>query len=171
MYFNLCRQIVAAFLALSYFACTAPAATDRAAVLNKPAPKWDLVDLNGAPHSLSDYLGKVVVLDFWFRGCGWCIKAMPQVKQLAADFANRSVAILGMNTDTDPADAKFVVQELGLNYPVLRAPAEPADYHVRVFPTLIIVDRHGVIRERKVGYDPKLHDDVSAIIERLLAEK
>ena len=145
-------------------------AADRAAVLDKPAPDWHLDDLEGAAHSLSDYRGKVVVLDFWYRGCGWCIKAMPQVKQLAADFANRPVAILGMNTDADPADAKFVVKDLGLNYPILRAAAEPSPYHVRGFPTLFIVDRKGVVREMEVGYSPSLHDNVAAIIAKLLAE-
>ena len=51
----------------------------RTLVLDKPAADWELKGLDGKTHKLKDYSGKVVVLDFWYRGCGWCIKAMPQV--------------------------------------------------------------------------------------------
>jgi len=51
-----------------------------AAVVGQPAPDFSANDLEGRPHKLSDYRGKVVLLDFWYRGCGWCIRAMPQNK-------------------------------------------------------------------------------------------
>ena len=56
----------------------------RAKTIGKPAADWSTKDLAGRPHALADYHGKVLVLDFWYRGCGWCIRAMPQIKQLAA---------------------------------------------------------------------------------------
>jgi peroxiredoxin len=143
---------------------------DRAAIVNHPAPDWQLEDLAGAKHSLADYRGKVVILDFWYRGCPWCIRAMPQVKQVAAEFASRPVAVLGMNTDRDPADAKWVVSSLSLNYPILRAGSQPGDYHVRGFPTLIIIDQQGTVRDMDVGYNPSLHDTVAAKVNALLAK-
>jgi hypothetical protein len=77
----------------------ADSAKRRADAVGKPAAGWELKGLDGKTHALSEYRGKVVVLDFWYRGCGWCIKAMPQLNALAAEFEGRPVAVLGMNTD------------------------------------------------------------------------
>jgi hypothetical protein len=52
-----------------------------AAVIGHPAPAWEIKDLDGRTHTLEQYRGKVLVLDFWYRGCGWCMRAMPQVKR------------------------------------------------------------------------------------------
>jgi len=147
-------------------------ATDRMAVLNKPAPDWTLTDASGAKHSLSDYRGKVVVLDFWYRGCGWCMRAMPEVKKLSTDFAGKPVAVLGMNTDANPADSKFVVDAFGLEYPVLHVEQDLVQqYHVRGFPTVFIIDPQGIIREMDVGYSPTLHDELATKIAALLPAK
>ena len=81
---------------------------NQAAVIGKPAPDWEFADLAGQRHSLKELHGKVVVLDFWYRGCGWCMRAMPQVKQLSADYAGKPVAIFGVNTDKDPKNAQVV---------------------------------------------------------------
>ena len=89
-------------------------------LLNLPAPEWQTVDLDGTAHSLKDYRGKVVLLDFWYRGCGACMRSMPSMNQLAEDFQDQPVAILGISTDRDPADARVVVDALGLTYPTLR---------------------------------------------------
>jgi hypothetical protein len=44
---------------------------------------WELTGFDGKRHRLRDYRGRVVLLDFWYKGCGWCIKAMPQINQIA----------------------------------------------------------------------------------------
>jgi peroxiredoxin len=67
--------------------------------IGRTAPAILGEDVDGKPFRLGDYRGKVVVLDFWYRGCGWCIKAMPQLNALAGQFEGRPVALLGMNTD------------------------------------------------------------------------
>jgi thiol-disulfide isomerase/thioredoxin len=91
----------------------------RADMLGKEAPAWEAKDFEGHNYSSEKLRGKVVVLDFWYRGCGWCIRAMPQMNQLAGDFKNEPVAILGVNIDEDPADAKFVIRKMQLAYPTL----------------------------------------------------
>lgn len=144
----------------------------RAQVVGKPAFEFDATDLDGKPVRLADLKGKVVVLDFWFRACGHCIKAMPQVNQLAGDFAGEPVAVLGINTDEDKADAEFVVKEMGLKYPTLRLGHEQAEkFRVRGFPTLVLIDNKGVVRDLHVGYSPTLREDVGKAVRGLLAEK
>jgi thiol-disulfide isomerase/thioredoxin len=142
-----------------------------AAVLGQTAPAWEALDLAGATHRLADYQGKIVVLDFWYRGCGWCIRAMPQVNQIAAEFSDAPVAVLGMNTDAKIEDARFVENEMRLKYPNLRIDKElPKSYGVRGFPTLVILDQNGVIRDIHVGYATTLRADVAKSIRLLLDE-
>jgi thiol-disulfide isomerase/thioredoxin len=146
-------------------------AKNRAAVLGKDAAEWETKDLEGETHSMKGYRGKVVVLDFWYRGCGWCIRAMPQVKELADDFRGEPVAVLGMNTDRKEEDAKFVVEAMGLNYPTLKAEGLPEKFHVRGFPTLIIIDQEGKVADVHVGYSPTLREEVSKTVRGLLDAK
>jgi thiol-disulfide isomerase/thioredoxin len=140
-----------------------------AQVLNHPAGDWSLEDLAGKTHSLADYRGKVVLLDFWYRGCGWCMRAMPQVKQVVSDFKNEPVVVLGMNTDRDKADAQFVVDKMQLNYEILRADQSvPQKYGVQGYPTLIIIDQQGIVRDVHVGYSPDLREKVEKVVRKLL---
>jgi peroxiredoxin len=151
-------------------------AQNRAAVIGKPAPDWQVTDLTGKTVALKDLRGKVVVLDFWYRGCGWCMRAMPQVKQLSQDFQSRPVAVFGMNTDPDAKDAQFVADTFALPYPTLRIPRDATDgksavveqYHVQGFPTLILIGPDGVVRDIHVGYSPTLRDDITKKINSLL---
>ena len=141
-----------------------------AALINKPAADWTTTGLDGQTHSLADYRGKVVALDFWYRGCGWCMRAMPQVKQLADQFHGQPVVILGMNTDKKDEDANFVINKLQLNYQTLHGTGIPQKYGVQGFPTFIVIDQKGIVRARHVGYSPTLHDEMAKTITGLLAE-
>ncbi len=147
------------------------AAERRAAVLGKSAPDWSTTDLEGKPHALKDYRGKVVLLDFWYRQCSWCVQAMPQVKEIAARFKDQPVVVLGMNTDPREEDARLVVEKMGLNYANLRAAGLPEKYKVQAFPTLVVIDQEGVVRDLHVGYSPTLKKEVVRSVERLLKAK
>jgi thiol-disulfide isomerase/thioredoxin len=149
----------------------ADSAKRRADVVSKPAAGWELQGLDGKTHTLTEYRGKVVVLDFWYRGCGWCIKAMPQLSALAGQFEGRPVVVLGMNTDRNEADAKFVSDAMGLKYATLRAEGIPEKYGVHGFPTLILIDPEGTVRDVHVGYSPTLRTEVAKMIEGLLPLK
>lgn len=143
-------------------------------LIGRPSPDWTTTDLEENPRSLEDYRGQVVLLDFWYRGCGWCIRAMPQIKQLAGDFAGRNVAVLGINNDDNLDDARFVIEKLGLNYPTLQndVPGGSIDakYKVNLWPTLVVLDGKGIVRHIHTGYSPTLRHDLSEIIRELLAE-
>ena len=54
----------------------------RNAVIGQPAPEWSLLDLDGVTHTLAEYRGKVVILDFWYRRCTWCGRSMPQLREI-----------------------------------------------------------------------------------------
>jgi thiol-disulfide isomerase/thioredoxin len=138
-----------------------------AKIIGQPAPAWEIKDLRGRTHTLEEYHGKVLVLDFWYRGCGWCMRAMPQVKHIASHYFGQPVAVLGMNNDRNEDDARFVAKEMKLDYPVLRSEELPAKYGVDGFPTLIIIDQHGKVADIHVGYSPQLYEEVTAVVDHL----
>ncbi|QVL31025.1 TlpA family protein disulfide reductase [Telmatocola sphagniphila] len=146
-------------------------ATTRAKIVGKPAHEFKADDLEAKAFELNKMRGKVVILDFWYRGCGWCVKAMPQMNQLTADFADKPVAILGMNTDSNKEDAEFVVKEMALKYRTLRVEHEMSKHFgVRGFPSLVIIDKKGIVRDIHVGYSKTLREEVGKTIRELLAE-
>ena len=149
----------------------AESAKRSAAVVGKPSFDWSLQGLDGKAHALADYRGKVVVLDFWYRGCGWCVKAMPTMNALAGRFEGRPVAVLGMNTDAKEEDARFVADVMGLKYETLRAQGMPEKYNIRGFPTVVLIGPDGVVRDIHAGYSPTMGTDLAAAIEGMLAPR
>jgi peroxiredoxin len=146
-------------------------AMDHAGRVGKPAEGWEAKDLDGKSHRLADYRGKVVVMDFWYRNCGWCIHAMPQVAKLSEAFLHEDVAVLGMCIDEKESDARAVIEAIGLKYPTIKAAGIPEKYGVQGYPTLIVVDKTGTVREIHVGYSPRLFEELSGVIRGLLGEK
>jgi peroxiredoxin len=143
--------------------------SNRAARIGKPAPDFETSDMDGNKVRLKDLRGKVVVLDFWYRGCGACLRSMPEINQIAADFADQPVAIYGMNTDQDPADAQAVIHALSLSYPSLRARDLEKQFGVELFPTPIVIDRQGIVRDIHIGFSANLPQDLGRQSRQLLA--
>ena len=83
----------------------------------------------------------------------------------------QAVVVLGMNIDGDPADAEFVIEKMGLNYPNLKAEGIPQKYGVRGYPTLIVIDQDGIVKDFHVGYSPELRGNVVRSVEELLKLK
>ncbi|HVC92201.1 MAG TPA: TlpA disulfide reductase family protein [Pirellulales bacterium] len=142
----------------------------RAQTIGQQGPEFCATDLDGRRHSLRDYRGRIVVLDFWYRGCGWCLRAMPQINELARSLENRPVVVLGVSVDRDVSDTRSVAEKLRLVYPCLSAMDLAERFHVRGFPTVVVIDKKGIVRDRYVGYTPTFAAEIAAQIERLLAE-
>ena len=160
---------------------------DHDAMVGHPAPAFDLVDLDGVRHSMAAERGKVVVMDFWYRGCPWCLRAMPEIKRLAEAYKQQGkpVQFLGMNSDPDARDARFVADYFALPYPTVMMETTdlhpttrptfmpeqivPQAYHVTGYPCLFLVGPDGVVKQMNVGYSTTLHDDLKKSIDDLLA--
>jgi len=151
--------------------CTAGGLWDRTSrVLGSSPGDWQAVDTEGKRHAATDYRGRVIVADFWYRNCPACMLAMPQLKVIARHFAGRSVAVLGMNVDENEADAVLMAKTLELPYPTLHAKPLEENFHMQDFgfPTLFIIDQQGVIHSLRIGYSTTLAQEVIAEIDRLL---
>ena len=89
-------------------------------------------------------------------------------QEIAARFKDRPVVVLGMNTDANVEDAKVVVGKMNLNYTNLKATGLPEKYKIQVFPTLLVIDQEGIVRDVRVGYSPTLKEEVVQAVERAL---
>lgn len=145
----------------------ARAARDRSDLIDLPAPSWQTKDLDGNAHALRDYKKKVALLYFWKRGDGWSLRTLPQIEQLAERYSEQPVTVLGMNTDPNEQDAQFVVEKLGLAFPVLRAD-KFADKYNASSATLVIIDQKGIVRDVYASYSPTLVDEVATVVAGLL---
>jgi thiol-disulfide isomerase/thioredoxin len=137
-------------------------------IVDKDSTEWTTADLEGKTHSLADYAGKVVVLDFWFRACNYCIRAQPQVDAVVEHFRGKSVQFLGMNVDKDVDDAKFAVAQLHPKYPTLLGEKVHEKYGLRGCPIWLILDQGGVVRSIHDGYSGNLQDELTESITKLL---
>ena len=89
-------------------------------------PDWDATDIAEDVQSLKQYRGKVILLDFWYRGCSSCIRTMPEIKRLAKHFEDEPVVVLGVNVDKRAEDAIDVIQKMQLAHPTIRGEATGA---------------------------------------------
>jgi peroxiredoxin len=110
-------------------------------------------DLNGQPQNLKDYRGRVVVLSFWFTGCGPCMQLVPEEQRLVETFKDRPFALLGITSDADAELARKTASEHGITWPVWfdgeNGPIH-RDYNIMSWPTLFLLDQSGHIVDMDV---------------------
>lgn len=138
-----------------------------------PAPEFTLHDLNGAPLSLKDLRGQVVVVNVWASWCGPCRAEMPALQKVYASDQARGLVILGVNStvqDTE-ANARTFVDEMNVSFPIVfdRDGAVTSRYRVQALPTTFILDRRGVIRFVVIG-GPLSEATLRSKIDALLNE-
>jgi hypothetical protein len=75
-----------------------------------------------------------------------------------------------MNTDIKEEDARFVVEAFGLRYPAIKAQGINDKYGIHGFPTMMVIDPAGVVRDVHVGYSKTLRADVAKKIDEALAK-
>jgi thiol-disulfide isomerase/thioredoxin len=122
-----------------------------------PAPAFELPDIDQATIKLADFHGKVVLLDFWATWCGPCKMAIPHLKELASEYGDQGLVVVGISLDQGGFRVLTpFVRSNGINYPVLLGGQQvAADYGgIRSIPTMFLIDRDGLVRKRYVGLTP-----------------
>jgi peroxiredoxin len=118
------------------------------------APAFTLKDLDGARHTLSDYEGKVLFLNFWATWCPPCRAEIPDFVEVYDEYKKKGLEILGISVDQiSPEQVKKFTERYKINYPVAMATNELfKDYPPPQFvPTTLVIDGDGKIQHKKVG--------------------
>jgi peroxiredoxin len=136
------------------------------------APDWTLSDARGGSHSLSDYRGKVVVMDFWAVWCVQCHRAMPWLQKLHADLSERGVEVIGVSTDEKGGDPVQLMKDRGYTYGLmLHGETISKAYGVVGMPAFYVVGTDGRVVYSGFGTTPALEAQRRAIIEDYLKQK
>ena len=123
-----------------------PASPASAADKTSVAPAFKLKDLEGKSVQLSDFKGKVVVLNFWATWCPPCRAEIPDLIALQKHYAPRGVVVLGVSLDEGgPSKVASFVKKMGINYPMVMGDQNISSAYggIEVVPTTFIIDRKG----------------------------
>src|SRR6266436_529390 len=110
------------------------------------APDWQLNDVDGKPVKLSDFKGKVVILDFWATWCPPCRAEIPGFIAIQTKYADKGFTMVGVSLDEQgPSVVKSFMHNFGMNYPVVMANQKIVlDYGgITAIPTTFVIDRQG----------------------------
>lgn len=137
------------------------------------APTWKDVEVaSGAfPPSISSLRGHVVLLDFWATWCAPCRIVIPKLEELQSRYGAQGLNVLGVSTE-DTQDVALFAQRMAMHYGVAsdRHGQTTRTYGVVSLPTLVVIDKRGVVRDVSVGYDPTADVRLDAMVRSLLAE-
>jgi peroxiredoxin len=119
----------------------------------KVAPDFTLTDSKGAPVKLSDYKGKVVLLDFWATWCYGCGLEIPWFVEYEKKYKDSGLVVIGVSMDDDGWEVvKPFIEAKEINYPVVLGNKDTAKlYKVANMPVTFIIDREGKIAQSYFG--------------------
>jgi peroxiredoxin len=135
------------------------------------APNFSLRDLTGKVISLSQFRGKVVLLNFWATWCGPCRVEMPAMEQLYHTFPRREFEILAVSTDAQgTAVTRPFQQQMGLTFPILHDAEFRTGlvYGARTLPITFMVDRGGIVRQKIFGARDWASPEARELIHELM---
>jgi peroxiredoxin len=166
------RVVVGLALALLSFGCSTESATVTSGVakvearVGAKAPKLDGVSTSGEPIRLSDYRGKVVLVDFWATWCGPCVALIPHEKELVARMAGRPFAFIGVSADHDREELQEFIVKNQLPWPNIFDEGKKLGrtWQVEFLPTIFLIDADGVIRHKFIGASRELDAAVDKLV-------
>lgn len=121
-----------------------------------PAPDFTLKSEAGDNIRLAEQRGKVVMLNFWASWCGPCRQEMPLLDGIYKKYSKMGFVLLGINVEEDNTDAKKMLKNLGISFPVLFDTGNKlsVQYNLDAMPTSVMIDKKGKIRYIDRGYSP-----------------
>jgi cytochrome c biogenesis protein CcmG/thiol:disulfide interchange protein DsbE len=137
----------------------------------KTAPDFTLTDVSGRPVKLSEYKGKVVLLNFWATWCGPCKAEIPWFIEFEKTYEDRGFEILGVSMDENGWQAvRPFVKQMAVQYPVMIGNDGVAHLYggIESLPMTFLIDRAGRIAAVHSGLVSKHHyqEEILRLIAR-----
>lgn len=139
--------------------------------LGKPIPKFNVKDINGNKYISKDLLGKVIVLNFWFKDCPPCKKEMPELNKLVEKYAtNPNIVFLGMGLNTKSEIQNFLKTQPFTYHLIPESQRLVEEYQVDGYPTHFVIDKKGNFYFTIKGLFPNTISDLEKAIEETLQQ-
>jgi peroxiredoxin len=135
---------------------------------NTSAPDWNLATATGNRISLSGYKGKLVLIDFFYKNCYSCLKAIPALDSLYGKYKKDGLQLIGIDpVDSVNKDLLHFISVAGIVYPVVFDNKQLAatNYRVSGYPTTYLIDKNGKVIYASVGFDESMKGTLEEIIE------
>jgi thiol-disulfide isomerase/thioredoxin len=134
---------------LIFTACSAEESPD----VGGKAPDFELYDLEGDSHKLSDYEGSPILLNFWATWCGPCRSEMPHLEDIYNEWKYNDLVFFAVNIGESSSEVKSFLYMYGLSMPVLMDSARTVSsrYGITGIPTTFFIDKDGIIQDKVVG--------------------
>jgi len=148
------RLNIFVFIAVLFFAFGC--AKGNALEVGENAPDFSLPDMNGKQVSLSEFSGKVVILDFFASWCPPCRQEVPDFVELERAYSDKGFAMVGVAL-VNAGEAKSFADKAGINYTVLIDDGKVSGLYgpIRSIPTTFVLDKSGKIAKLYIGFRPK----------------
>lgn len=132
--------------------------------------------ISGQSKTVADYAGKVLILDLWATWCGPCRQEIPHLIEMANNYRDQGVEVLGLTTEDPEADLEMVrnfTRQFQINYEIGFADPAVAGELMRGrngIPQTLIIGRDGLIHKHFVGFHPRLSvPQMQKALEEVLA--
>jgi peroxiredoxin len=116
----------------------------------RPAPKLELKDVEGRALRLSDYKGKVVLLNFWATWCAPCRAEMPDLVKWQREYKSRGLQVIGVTYPPEElTEVREFIKSIGVNYPVALGEEQTKAMFDKgeTLPVTVVIDKKGRVRE------------------------
>src|SRR5690349_4893215 len=122
--------------------------------------------------NLGSFKGQVVVVDFWASWCVPCRRSFPWLNEMQARYADQGLVVVGINVDTDRAEAEKFLKEFPARFDILydATGRMPMEYGVTAMPTSLVFDREGSLVTRHLGFQNARRAEYENIIRDALAK-
>ncbi len=141
----------------------------RQKLTGKPIKSLTLPDLAGQTWHSHKLKGKVIVVNFWFTACKPCITEMPHLNELVENNKNNPVLFLAPAPETGAQVNKFLTK-YRFDYTIIPSSLKYInELGVENFPTHIVVDKKGIIRQVFIGYAADIKEKLQKEIDKLVA--
>jgi peroxiredoxin len=137
-------------------------------LINKPLKEFDLTDLNKKRWESKELRGRTIVFNFWFTACKPCIREMVYLNKLVQENKDTSVVFIAPAPENETQIKKFL-KKYAFEYNITPSSADfISSMHIENFPTHLIVDKQGIIRQVFIGYADDIKEKLQVEIAKLM---
>jgi cytochrome c biogenesis protein CcmG/thiol:disulfide interchange protein DsbE len=130
----------------------------------KKLSELNLLTIDGKEVKLSDYKGKVVLVNFWASWCPPCKEEMPVLEKVYQKYNDKNFVILAVNMDTSEGAMKEFLEKNRYSFPIVRIKGE-AGLNIPGLPTSYLVDKDGSVKKIRLGVYRELEEDLSKLLQ------